>query len=111
VTIDRNLDATQVEELRAKQLEHCPAALENSLIITGFQEDAAAKATFFTVESEGRDGYSQLLELTKSTARSASFAGFLRRNLLATRRALLSPSVGLHRKPGFMNSCRTRRLA
>jgi hypothetical protein len=73
----RNLDSTQVEELRAKQLESCPAALKISLIITGFQEDAAAKATFFTVEaqldkedgakvtSETRHRYSQLLEFNE----------------------------------------------
>jgi hypothetical protein len=72
-----NLDSTQVEELRAKQLEGCPAELKISLIITGFQEDAAAKATFFTVEgqldkadgtkatSEARYRYSQLLEFNE----------------------------------------------
>jgi hypothetical protein len=74
----KNLDSTQVDELRAKQLESCPAELKLSLIITGFQEDAAAKATFFTVEgqvdkddgtkttSEGRYRYSQLLELNET---------------------------------------------
>jgi hypothetical protein len=73
----KNLDSAQVEELRAKQLESCPAELKISLIITGFQEDAAAKATFFTVEgqldkddgtkttSEGRYRYSQLLEFNE----------------------------------------------
>jgi hypothetical protein len=73
----KNLDSTQVEELRAKQLESCPAQLKISLIITGFQEDAAAKATFFTIEgqldkddgtkttTEGRFRYSQLLEFNE----------------------------------------------
>jgi hypothetical protein len=73
-----NLDSTEVAELKAKQFEQCPAEQKVSIIITGFQEDARAKATFFNIEAarltadgserkaDGRFRYSQLLEFNES---------------------------------------------
>jgi hypothetical protein len=73
----KSLDSSQVEGLRAQQRESCRAARNISLIITSFQEDAAAKATFFTIEAmldlddgtqmktEGRFRYSQLFDFNE----------------------------------------------
>jgi len=73
-----NLDSTEAAAIKAKQYEQCPAPRKISIVITGFQEDARAKATFFNIDasillddgtekkSDDRFRYSQLLELNES---------------------------------------------
>ncbi|OHS94583.1 PX domain containing protein [Tritrichomonas foetus] len=74
-----NLDASVIDAIKEKQLEGCPVDNKIALIITGHQEDAAAKATFFNTRcylfdsngaeqktSEGRYRYSQLLDFNDS---------------------------------------------
>lgn len=70
-----NLDSATINSIVEQQLAKCEVSEKITLVITGHQDDAAAKATFFNIhakkydengtvikESEGRFRYSQLLE-------------------------------------------------
>ena len=73
-----NLDPATIDAIKEKQLASCPVENKIALIITGNQEDAAAKATFYNFRcylqdsngseikcSEDRYRYSQLLEFNE----------------------------------------------
>lgn len=71
------VDPSVIAEIKEKQLTGCPAENKISLVITGHQEDPAAKATFFQIVATRVDPsgaeqsannscrYSQLLELNE----------------------------------------------
>jgi hypothetical protein len=71
------LDSSDITALKEKHFGICPAQNKLSLVITGSQEDAAAKATFYTVEAtlkadggeekkaEQRYRYSQLFDFNE----------------------------------------------
>ena len=72
-----SLDSSAIDAIREKQLDSAPGDTKLTLVITGHQEDPAAKATFFNVSasftgsdgtektSEGRYRYSQLLDFNE----------------------------------------------
>ncbi|OHT11901.1 PX domain containing protein [Tritrichomonas foetus] len=74
-----NLDPSTIDSIKEKQLASCPVDNKIALIITGHQDDPAAKATFFNFRcylhdstgaeqkcSENRYRYSQLLDFNES---------------------------------------------
>ena len=73
-----NLDSATVDAIKERQLSQCPVENKIALVITGHQEDAAAKATFYNFRcylfdsngteqkcSEERYRYSQLLDFNE----------------------------------------------
>ena len=72
-----NTDQSVISEIKNLQISGCASKSKISLVITGFQDDAQAKATFFNVQcttvdpsgsestSENRFRYSQLYDLNE----------------------------------------------
>ena len=69
-----NLEQSTIDGIKDKQFDACPGETKLALVITGHQEDVAAKATFFNVNAyygdnepvAGRFRYSQLLDFNDS---------------------------------------------
>jgi hypothetical protein len=84
------LDSSEIAALKEEQLKSCPAARKVSLVITGCQEDAAAKATFYAIEGtieqdsgeekkiEQRYRYSQLFDFNETLIREYGAIRILR---------------------------------
>lgn len=72
-----NLEEAQIQEIKEKQLNSCPSNHKISVVLTGYQDDPVAKATFFNAKcihvdesgtehvTDERYRYSQLLEFNE----------------------------------------------